>query len=88
MGGQEIVMVQSVMGLVLVLFGAMVGLIWGTRDQIRQVARDEAQNRPHEDVTADELRDLMGLYKRIMWFLVGILALLVVLDRFVPGTGL
>ena len=73
-------MIQSVMALTLILFGASVGLIWGTRDQIRDAARQEAAGQPNPDVTVEELRQLLGLYKRIMWFLVGILAWLVVMD--------
>lgn len=79
----SVVILNSLVGMVFVMVGFMMGAILITHKQIRQVTRDQAQNRPHGDMTLEGLRELMGSYKRGLLVLMGVLVVLVVLNRFV-----
>ncbi|MEJ5208158.1 hypothetical protein [Denitratimonas sp. CY0512] len=74
-------MLKSMMVLTLILFSVSVGMVWEARGQMRNAARLKAQGKPEPGIPLENLREYLGLFKRIMWFLVGILAVLVMVDR-------
>lgn len=86
---QEIIVIKSVMVIATILLFWMFGSCWETKVQLRKYAEARAAGVKHEGQVSEAfLVRMLALYWRLVKFLVAILALLVMLDRFGPNTGM
>ena len=86
---QEVAMIKSVMVIATILLFWMFGACWETKAQLRKYTEARAARVKHEGQVSEAfLVRMLALYWRLVKFLVAILALLVVLERLVPKSGM